>query len=153
MAIAYKYYVYDGGSWGGTDTSYDNTQEDETYNDSYYDSEDETYDDSYYDSEDETDEEDSDDYILTDSDTSYITEEDLESLTDREVQLARNEIFARHGRKFDTEWIQDYFDGKDWYVAEYEPEYFDEYILDSEFNNYEKENVKFMADYENTNSN
>lgn len=153
LAIAYKYYVYDGGSWGGTDTSYDNTQEDETYNDSYYDSEDETYDDSYYDSEDETDEEDSDDYILTDSDTSYITEEDLESLTDREVQLARNEIFARHGRKFDTEWIQDYFDGKDWYVAEYEPEYFDEYILDSEFNNYEKENVKFMADYENTNSN
>ena len=32
-----------------------------------------------------------------------------------ELRLLRNEIYARRGRRFRTEWIQDYFSGQPWY--------------------------------------
>ena len=51
-------------------------------------------------------------YILPDSDKKRVTNSDLKSLSSRELQLARNEIYARHGRKFDTSWIRSYFEDK-----------------------------------------
>ena len=54
-------------------------------------------------------------YILFNSDSIMLTETDLEFLSDRELELARNEIYARHGRKFNTDYIQQYFDSKSWY--------------------------------------
>ena len=38
---------------------------------------------------------------------------------------ARNEIYARKGRKFHSIELQQYFAAKEWYVPIYEPEYFD----------------------------
>lgn len=84
-------------------------------------------------------------YILPDSDKKRVTNSDLKSLSSRELQLARNEIYARHGRKFDTSWIRSYFEDKSWYKGTIDPEDFDEdEILDS----IEKYNAKFIARYE-----
>ncbi len=40
--------------------------------------------------------------------------------------MARNEIYARHGRKFKDKTLQKYFDEKSWYEGEYEPDEFQE---------------------------
>ena len=37
-------------------------------------------------------------YIIYDSDSRYIDDSDLDALSQTDVQLARNEIFARHSR-------------------------------------------------------
>lgn len=58
-------------------------------------------------------------YLIPDSSTRYLTDADLEGLSWRELCLARNEIFARHGRIFKTPEIAAYFEGKDWYDGRY----------------------------------
>ena len=68
-------------------------------------------------------------YILANSDTELITKEDLEGLSAQDCKLARNEIYARHGRKFDDEELQSYFEACDWYEGTIEPADFDESIL------------------------
>ena len=55
------------------------------------------------------------DYILPHSNTRALTDDDLRGLTDDELKLARNEIYARHGRVFRDSMLQDYFDSKPWY--------------------------------------
>ncbi len=69
------------------------------------------------------------DYILPNSDTELISEEDLEGFDEEKCKLARNEIYARHGRKFKDEALQEYFDSKDWYEGTIEPDDFQESIL------------------------
>ena len=54
-------------------------------------------------------------YILPNSNSEYISYADLEGLSQTEVSLARNEIYARHGRKFETDSIREYFEMKTWY--------------------------------------
>ena len=73
----------------------------------------------------------------------YLTEETLISkgLTKEQLGLARNEIFARHGRMFDTAEIQQYFDSRSWYVPKYAPAEFDA-MGDGIFNEYEKYNME-----------
>lgn len=39
---------------------------------------------------------------------------DLEDLSKSELRLARNEIYARHGRRFQDQELQDYFDSQEW---------------------------------------
>lgn len=46
-----------------------------------------------------------------------ITEEMLKGVTLNDLRLLRNEIFARRGRRFGAEWLQNYFDSQDWYEA------------------------------------
>ncbi len=84
------------------------------------------------------------DYILPDSDKRLLTEEDLEGLSADECKLARNEIYARHGRKFNDEEIQSYFDSKDWYEGTVEAADFKEDYLPE----IERKNVQFISDYE-----
>lgn len=79
------------------------------------------------------------DYLLPDSSTRRITEEDLRDLSWRELCLARNEIFARHGRTFETPEIAAYFNGKDWYDGRYG---------DVSLSSLEAENVNFILSYE-----
>lgn len=76
-----------------------------------------------------TDEGDGTAYILPDSDTKLLSEKDLEELSDEECKLARNEIYARHGRKFKDEKLQAYFDARDWYEGTIEPDDFEESLL------------------------
>ena len=83
-------------------------------------------------------------YILPDSDTRRIAESDLETLSEEELRLARNEIYARRGRKFDDESLTNYFESKSWYRGTIEPSDFTEELL-SEI---EKYNATFIAEYE-----
>lgn len=114
-------------------TTIQNTTEPESIDDGSSDADDD-YDD-YYDDE---------DYILPDSDTKKLTSSDLAGLDADELELARNEIYARAGRRFNTDYIQDYFDDKLWYVGTIEPEDFTEDML----NDVEKYNVNFIRNYE-----
>lgn len=82
------------------------------------------------------------DYILPDSDSKYYTKNDLKKLTQNEVRLARNEIYARHGRKFDTNEIREYFEGKDWYHGTVDE------VSDTELNQYEIANRDLIIQYE-----
>ena len=86
----------------------------------------------------------SDEYILPYSDSEYISYSDLSELTKEEVALARNEIFARRGRRFSTDSIREYFKSKSWYNPTYNPDEFPESI----FNMYEKENITTIVKYE-----
>lgn len=67
----------------------------------------------------------SQDYILPNSSTELISEQDLEGLSDWELYIARNEIYARHGRGFKNKDLQEYFGSKSWYVERYTPDEFD----------------------------
>ncbi len=82
-------------------------------------------------------------YIFTDSATSYLTEDDLAGLTADEVQMAINEIYARHHRKFLKEDVQAYFDAKSWYSGTIEAEDFDINVM----NVYESANINLMVEY------
>lgn len=84
---------------------------------------------------------DSDDYIIPGSDSRYITEDEISGLNADQLKLARNEIFARHGRKFDSEYLQNYFNSKDWYTPSIEPDDFD---YDTLLNSYEKANIDII---------
>ena len=85
-----------------------------------------------------------DEYLLPDSDSRYLTEEDLEALDPDDLRIARNEIYARHGRKFADPDLQAYFDEKNWYYGTIDPKKFDEKTL----NKYESYNRDFIVKYE-----
>lgn len=76
------------------------------------------------------------DYILPDSDKKYLSSSDLAGLTKAELKIARNEIYARHGRMFDDAALREHFEGKSWYTPKYKPKEFDA-KGDSVFNEYE----------------
>ena len=83
-------------------------------------------------------------YLLPDSDTYYITEADISWMDDNELMMARNEFYARRGRKFATKSIQDYFNRQGWYEGTIEPDAFTSEM----FNRYEQANVDFIVTYE-----
>lgn len=87
---------------------------------------------------------DSDEYIIPYSDEYVIDEGTLAGMTEDELMYARNEIYARHGRKFNDEDIQNYFNSKSWYYGYIEPDEF----TDDVFNEVEKENIKIIKEYE-----
>lgn len=68
-------------------------------------------------------------YILPESNIRMLTISDLYLLTAEECRLARNEIYARHGRIFRDQALQNYFESKDWYRGTIHPDDFDEEIL------------------------
>ena len=83
-------------------------------------------------------------YILPDSDSRYLSEDDLRGLSADECRLARNEIFARHGRCFDDAELQAYFDACSWYTGTIAASAFNENV----FNAYEEANVALIREYE-----
>ncbi len=64
-------------------------------------------------------------YILPECDTRVYTKEELSVLSAEELRLARNEIYARHGRMFSAEDLKNYFQSKSWYTPQYEGTEFD----------------------------
>lgn len=80
-------------------------------------------------------------YILPESDTRYYSENELNALTDYQLYLARNEIYARHGREFKNQDLQNYFKNKDWYTGRYSPDSFDSIVT---LNDFEKKNAAAM---------
>lgn len=83
-------------------------------------------------------------YLLPDSDTYYITEADISWMDDEELLLARNEFYARRGRKFVIKSIREYFEQQGWYQGTIEPDDFSPDL----FNRYEQANVDFIVAYE-----
>ena len=83
-------------------------------------------------------------YILPESDSRYLVKDDLWGLSKEECRIARNEIFARHGRRFDDESLQAYFDSCSWYTGTIAPEDFDDSVL----NVYEVANRDLIVRYE-----
>ena len=79
-------------------------------------------------------------YILPNSSTEYLTWEDYASLSRWELVLARNEIFARHGRLFQNQDIQAYFNSCSWYEGTIAPEDFDTSVM----NDIEVQNVRTL---------
>lgn len=65
-------------------------------------------------------------YIFAKSDTVLLKKEELQGLSAKECKIARNEIYARHGRKFKDKELQAYFDSCDWYKGTVEPDDFEE---------------------------
>lgn len=88
------------------------------------------------------------DYVIPDSSSRYITEEDLASLSEDEILLARNEIYAKHGRKFNNVALNEYFSGKSWYTPTVEGEDFTEEYASQVFNDFEIKNISTIVNYE-----
>lgn len=83
-------------------------------------------------------------YIFFDSDRRFLTDAELAEYDIDTLRVARNEIYARHGRCFNDEGLQEYFESTSWYDGTIAPEDFDESIL----NKYEKRNLKKIKQYE-----
>ena len=56
-----------------------------------------------------------DDYVIPHSDTVLLTNSDIAGLSLQEINYAKNEIYARHGRRFKSQELQNYFNSKSWY--------------------------------------
>lgn len=84
------------------------------------------------------------DFILPNSDTVKLEESDLVNLTKRQLMLARNEIYGRHGLVFKTEDIQSYFKSKSWYIPDAS--------YDSEIDSIETFNVQLIEKIEEINA-
>ena len=54
-------------------------------------------------------------FIFADSDQRFLGEEDLKGLSSTELRVARNEIYARHGRFFVDQTLANYFSQFSWY--------------------------------------
>lgn len=91
-----------------------------------------------------------DGYIFADSDSRYLTITDLQQLSDEELRLARNEIYARRGRKFKDSYLQNYFNGCSWYNGTIEP---DDFLDNDRLNKYERANAYLILEYENLKKN
>ncbi|HEX5874481.1 MAG TPA: YARHG domain-containing protein [Pyrinomonadaceae bacterium] len=71
-----------------------------------------------------------------------ITEQMLQGLSLHELRLLRNEVYARHGRMFRAEWLQQYFFFQPWYAP-------DENFKDDQLSGNDKLNVETIVKYEN----
>lgn len=133
------------------DTYSDNDYEDMDYIDDDYSDDDysddnyeEEYDNDYSYDEGNVEEYEMSEFIFPYSDTEYLEISDVEDLTAEECRIARNEIYARHGRIFQDEALQAYFEQFDWYEGFYTAEEFDESVL----NEIEISNRDLIIEYE-----
>ena len=87
-----------------------------------------------------------DDFILPQSDTEDLSRADVVYSTNGSsgtVQQAINEIYARHGWIFGSEYYDKLFRGFEWYTPMYEPDKFD----NSWLNEHEKANLALLTEY------
>lgn len=87
------------------------------------------------------------DVILWGISSRYIDESELYNYSEAELRLIRNEIFALHGRIFNSQDLMDYFSQKSWYVPTYSPEEFDANMF-AFLNDYEEANLNVILNYE-----
>lgn len=87
------------------------------------------------------------DYFFAESDSRYLTDEELSKYSSSDLELAKNEIYARRGRKFVTPRIAEYFESKAWYKGTIEPESFDA-KQDTIFNEFEFANIDKIIQWE-----
>ena len=90
-------------------------------------------------------------YFFPESSSRYLTDEEISVYSSDQLELAKNEIYARHGRQFVTEYIADYFNSKSWYKGTIDPGTFDA-EQNSIFNEYELANISKIAEWEEQNA-
>ncbi len=78
------------------------------------------------------------------SDSVYIQDADLAGKSQNEVRLILNEIYARNGYIFNTDYYRQYFSTKSWYV----PITSSQEECERRFNSIERANKEFIAKYE-----
>lgn len=86
-------------------------------------------------------------YFFPESSSRYLTDEEISAYNSDQLELAKNEIYARHGRQFVTDYIADYFNSKSWYQGTIDPGTFDA-EQNSIFNEYELANIEKIAEWE-----
>lgn len=84
-------------------------------------------------------------YILPESNSRVYSEREFWPLSDYELFIARNEIFARRGRMFDSDILKEYFSAQPWYTGTYPPDEFDSKVT---LNEYEKQNANNILELE-----
>lgn len=132
--------TYNDSSDAGTSSIYNDTSDSDTS--SIYD---DTSDDSDTDDLDDYDDDyDDGEYIFPDSDTRKLTKSDIKGKSKNELRIGRNEIYARHGRRFQDEELQDYFDSQSWYEGTTDPDDFSE----DELSSVEKRNARYIQKFE-----
>lgn len=85
-------------------------------------------------------------WFFPDSSERILTDADVAGLSKAELQIARNEIYARHGRKFNNPDLQAWFNSCSWYKGTIAPGDFNEQAI---FNETELANVYFLKEKEN----
>lgn len=83
-------------------------------------------------------------FILQDSSWEYLAYEQITDMPLQVVCYAKNEIYARNGRRFVSSELQNYFDEQYWYCGVYEPDAFSDAML----NVYETANVALLSQRE-----
>ncbi|MEC4814678.1 MAG: YARHG domain-containing protein [Scytonema sp. PMC 1069.18] len=73
-----------------------------------------------------------------------VKDADLVDKNGFELDVMRNSIFARHGRRFDTPGIQQYFNTQNWYIPKYSPQEFPPELL----SDIERWNVEYINRYQ-----
>lgn len=91
---------------------------------------------------------DNEDYVIPDSSSRYLTNEDLENLSLEELKLARNELYAKKGRIFNSAELREYFKNKWWYEPRVEGEVMDAKPQSDYFNEYEIANLLLIKEWE-----
>lgn len=86
-------------------------------------------------------------YVLPASNVRMYTFEELSLLSLEQLRIARNEIYARHGREFSSEDLKNYFSSKSWYKPIYSAEEFDA-MGDRELNEFEIANRDMIVELE-----
>ena len=69
---------------------------------------------------------------------------DLEDMDGYTLDIMRNSIFARKGRRFSNPGLQDYFDSQPWYIPKYSPEQFSSTLL----SDLERQNIEYISEYQ-----
>lgn len=83
-------------------------------------------------------------FIFPNSSVHELEDYELVNLTNNELWIARNEIYARHGRTFQNEYLQSYFNSCSWYQAvEGKSE-----VADSELSEIERANLEKIVSAE-----
>lgn len=83
-------------------------------------------------------------YLCSWSDSAYITEQDMRLLDYGVARVVLNEIYARHGRLFKDQALQELFNEKTWYYGYIKPEDFNDGTM---LNEIEKTNVQTIKKY------
>jgi len=73
-----------------------------------------------------------------------VTNADLEEIDGYSLDIMRNSIFARYGRRFDNPGLQEYFDQQAWYTPKYSPKQFPPNLL----SDIEQRNVEYISQYQ-----
>lgn len=84
-------------------------------------------------------------YIISYSSDVLLTLSDIQGLSKQQLRYARNEIYARHGRKFQSQDLRNYFNSKSWYQGVIEPSNFNDKTM---LTNIEIKNIQFLKSVE-----